>query len=425
MKRMHDVMKVKSLAFLGKVLGVVRFTVLGSVAALALTDPARGEDGFRLGAGDRLRIAVPERSDYSGEYAIGPGGSISIPLVGQVLLEGRSLPEAEAALATALKERGGMAKPQAVIDVVQYRPFFVLGGVENSGMYPYAPGLTVMQALAMAGGYRKPLPQDGTLRLETARLREKLLTTQDAYAIAAMRLAGLAAEQKGRQTIEPPQVGIDVNKQRGAELLANEEAMLKRRSVFQASEIEFLTNQKKVLGDETAALQAQLLAKQSQIGLIQQEIEALKRISAEGLVPLTRNLEIRRQAAQAEGDRQQIIAYISRAQNEMSNVDIRILAVTEGRKVAVAEGIKQAEDELAQLRIAIDAANEQLERAELLAGTRLPDVALPGDAETAAMPFSIARRNGSGPQTLPAKADTLLQPGDVLHVRLLARSDQP
>jgi polysaccharide export outer membrane protein len=107
---------------------------------------------YRLGPGDQLRIVVFGEENLTGEFLVSPSGSISYPLVGEVPAQGRTVNEFAAQLAEVL--RGGYVRqPNISVEVASYRPFFILGEVGSPGTYPYAAGLTVMNAVATAGGF--------------------------------------------------------------------------------------------------------------------------------------------------------------------------------------------------------------------------------------------------------------------------------
>jgi polysaccharide export outer membrane protein len=116
---------------------------------------------YRLGPGDQLRIVVFGEESLSGQFLVGPTGSVSYPLVGEVSATGKTVNEFAVALADVL--RGGYVRqPNVTVEVASYRPFFILGEVGAPGTYPYAAGLTVMNAVATAGGF--------TYRADTGRV---------------------------------------------------------------------------------------------------------------------------------------------------------------------------------------------------------------------------------------------------------------
>lgn len=109
--------------------------------------------GYHLGTGDKLKVTVFGEEDASGEYEIDATGSISARLLGRVQVKGMTVSEVEQALIDQYRGRGYFRNPRISIELINLRPFFILGEVEKRGSYPYVNGLTVAQAVAIAGGY--------------------------------------------------------------------------------------------------------------------------------------------------------------------------------------------------------------------------------------------------------------------------------
>ncbi len=107
---------------------------------------------YRLGSGDRIVVTVFGHEDLSGEFELDGEGRIALPLVGEVQLGQKRLREAEVLIAGQLKP-DYLVNPRVSIQVANYRPFYILGEVKQPGSYPYVNGLSVVQAVAIAGGY--------------------------------------------------------------------------------------------------------------------------------------------------------------------------------------------------------------------------------------------------------------------------------
>jgi polysaccharide export outer membrane protein len=119
-------------------------------AEVTPTDSA--EPSYTLGPSDRVRLKVYGEQDISGEYEVDTNGYISVPLAGRVKAAGLNTRQLEKAVASALS-RGLLKDPRVNAEVATYRPFFILGEVKKAGEYPYKAGLTVLDAVASAGGY--------------------------------------------------------------------------------------------------------------------------------------------------------------------------------------------------------------------------------------------------------------------------------
>lgn len=107
---------------------------------------------YRLGAGDKVRIIVFGEQDLSGEFVVGDSGNIDLPLVGSVNAKGATVAQFQDRVVKSLKN-GYLNDPKVSVEVLNYRPFFITGEVKNGGEYPYKAGLTVQDAVGVAGGY--------------------------------------------------------------------------------------------------------------------------------------------------------------------------------------------------------------------------------------------------------------------------------
>lgn len=107
---------------------------------------------YRVDSGDRLRIAVFEQQGLTGTYTVDQAGYVAFPLIGSVPSRGRTLDELEATIAEKLRN-GYLRDPDVTIEVDRYRSVFIMGEVGQSGQYSYVPGMTVQNAIAVAGGF--------------------------------------------------------------------------------------------------------------------------------------------------------------------------------------------------------------------------------------------------------------------------------
>lgn len=107
---------------------------------------------YVLDAGDRVRVVVFGHEDLSGEFAVNSDGLIAFPLAGEVRAAQLTPQELETAIAGALEPKY-LRNPRVSVEVLNYRPFYIMGEVRGPGSYPWSTGLTVRNAVALAGGY--------------------------------------------------------------------------------------------------------------------------------------------------------------------------------------------------------------------------------------------------------------------------------
>jgi polysaccharide biosynthesis/export protein len=134
------------------------------------------QDGYRLGAGDKVQVRVIGEPELTGEYTIDPSGNISMPYAQSVQVAGKTPREVERELTRVLKN-GYLRNPQVAVQATSLRPFYIMGEVAGSGGYAYQPGMTVQEAIAIAGGYNP-----------RARRRDVMLTRRNANGTKTFRV---------------------------------------------------------------------------------------------------------------------------------------------------------------------------------------------------------------------------------------------
>jgi polysaccharide biosynthesis/export protein len=121
-------------------------------SAHALSQMPAAQTQYQLGPGDQLRVTVFGEEDLTGEYLVGAQGKIAFPLIGEFDAAGLTTDELAANLGQRLRQ-GYVRQPNISVQVANYRPFYILGEVQRPGTYPFSANLTVMSAVATAGGF--------------------------------------------------------------------------------------------------------------------------------------------------------------------------------------------------------------------------------------------------------------------------------
>lgn len=114
--------------------------------------PGGQPPNYKLGPGDHVRITVFGQKDLTGEYAVDGSGMLAFPLIGQVKAGGLTADELEQAITKKLNP-DYLKNPSVSVQVLTYRPFYIVGEVKKPGGYPYVSGMTAINAVALAGGF--------------------------------------------------------------------------------------------------------------------------------------------------------------------------------------------------------------------------------------------------------------------------------
>ncbi len=145
-----------------KITKILIFVIICSVAKSSLVfaeNDVADSKKYLLGTGDMLRIQVYNEIDLYLETRVSDSGTISYPFLGELKVKGISLASLEALITSRLKG-DYLINPKVSIDIMEYRQFYVNGEVEDSGGFPYQPGLTVRKAITLAGGFKERASKD-------------------------------------------------------------------------------------------------------------------------------------------------------------------------------------------------------------------------------------------------------------------------
>lgn len=149
----------------------------GVVANAPLPDlTASAPAAYHLGPGDQIRIAVVGLDTMANSYMIDDTGTIAPPMIAPVDLNGKTIREAEAAIANGILAKKLVLNPAVSVQIVAYRPFYISGEVQHPGQYAYVPGMSVLTAVSMAGGYTFRAKQQSAI---VTRASAKGRATQD------------------------------------------------------------------------------------------------------------------------------------------------------------------------------------------------------------------------------------------------------
>jgi len=117
------------------------------------------QDSYILGSGDKVSIQVFGQNDLSIETLLGNSGNINYPFLGEIVIAGLTVKQVENVIELGLKG-DYLVSPNVSVQVIAYRPFYIHGEVKKPGGYPYHPGMTINQAVALAGGLTERADDD-------------------------------------------------------------------------------------------------------------------------------------------------------------------------------------------------------------------------------------------------------------------------
>lgn len=405
------------------------FAALLFALLFATAAPAAPGD-YELGPEDKLMIRVfewraqidkvLEWSALNGEFTVSGSGLISMPLIGPVKAAGRTTSEVAQDIARQLRERMKLGDaPVVAAEVVQYRPFYVAGSVAKPGSYPYRPGMTVLQAMSIAGGLPRP-DENGFMRLGREVISGRGAVSELGLKIKELlaRKARLAAELQGVDGISfSPSLLKDKGDPRTAAILRQERTIFDARRTALKTQVATLERLKAYLSEEVKSLQAQLKLKQKELSIVVGELTNVSKLVEKGLSVASRQFALERLAAQLSSDRLRLETAVLKAQQEISRTDVAIEEARNTRAIEVASKLRSVEAELEQTSQKYETQQRLLYDSEvtvprLVASRRR-------DSKQTEPTYTIIRPRVEGePERIEASELTLVEPGDTIKVEL-------
>ena len=187
---------------------------IGAFAAILSIPSQLAAEEYRLQPSDVVELSVAGIDSLNQRSQVDVDGNIVLPLAGQMQVKGKTLAEVRNEFNAHLtstsfdKETSDGLKTyfiqadRVMIRIAEYRPVYILGDVTSPGEQRYRPGLTVRQAIAVAGGYDLLRFRADNPFVQSAALRAEYDSLWIEFANAQSSVARLAAELTGNQTLD-------------------------------------------------------------------------------------------------------------------------------------------------------------------------------------------------------------------------------
>jgi polysaccharide export outer membrane protein len=365
---------------------------------------------YRITAGDKLGVTVFGQPDASGESTVDQGGNIRLPMIGDVAAVNLTLSELEGSIAHALAQ-GYIRNPSVNIKVVEFNPIYVLGMVRTPGQYPYREGLSVLGAIARAGGIGLSETQQGGMLGALLQAEERVrLLDMSRVALLAKR-ARLTALQNGDDRIDFPDMsGLVVDAARIAQIRDGEQLAFATERQAVGQETEALQKQLPRLEAEIASLKNQAELELKQRGLNHELVSDYEQLAKTGLARKSTYIEVRREEARIDGNIGRLQSEALKAELSIGDLQFRITELRNGYQRRVTTELRETERALLDLTVTLPAAHR-------VRSAYARQVGLLMTTEQAQQPvITVNRAKGTTNVKYDTAADFLLQPGDVVQI---------
>lgn len=364
---------------------------------------------YVLEAGDLVKVTVYGRTDLSGSFRVQADQTLPLPLLGSFKTENKNAAALERLLSLGFQQRLGT--PLSVtVEVEERRPFYALGMVNEPGPYPHQEGISVLHALAIAGGLRKTADADSRLLVdvyrESGQYGSFLQTLKSALAEQARYIALKDAAPK---VAIPTRLSTLAGTEEAARLIAVQQQLLDAYKLDQQRQLKLYTDQESSGREELAAYQAQLAALDEQTKLVTDELDRVQKLRDTGLGLESKVFEMKRDLSALAGNKRAAIAAIVRARQSIANAQSELTSLKALETTLVNEN-------LARLETEIGLASARLQASQNLINA-LGDVSTAPEAYAEQGPvFQITRTSNGRQTTITASAETPVLPGDIVQV---------
>ncbi len=425
----HDVVRKPVPTFRHHALAACLGAAAHAAFLLASAGSLRAEDmTYRLGPEDHIRLkvfewrasqdAIFEWKAMNDEFVVGAGGQLPIPFVGDVKAEGRTAQEVEHVVSERLTARMNLATPPDVsINVIKYRPFYVAGDVNHPGPYPYQPGLTVLEAVATAGGTLRP-GDLGLIRLgrEVIEGQGELTGLAHDYKALLVRRSRLQAEFSDADGVPlPAQLAAAKTDPLVARMMNGETQIFAARRKAMLTQTAALNDLKTFLEKEIESLKQQLVTLDTQMALVNKELAGVSTLVQKGMAVAPRELALERTVAQIQGDRLNMQTNTLRVQAEIGRTNIALIELHNNRSTEVSLELRDTQLKLDEIANRSDTRERLLYEAQvaapkLIAGRLRRALVQPT--------FTILHKVDGKTTEVPALDTAELGPGDTVKVSL-------
>jgi len=398
-----------------------------ALVALASPGPASAADAppetqaYLLSPGDRVAITVFGQPELSGDFLIDGAGELLLALIGSVPAADASLGELQQRVTDRLAD-GYLRDPKVSVRIAEFRPIYVVGGVRLPGSYPFRHGMSVLTALALAGGFAQPEERQDSLRNETAQAEERVRAVTAAYHALLARRGRLTAQRDGAAQIAFPAALLA--EPEGAELRAildGERAIMDLQRKAHEQALAMLRQQAPRAKTEAQAIAAQRRLERVQLDLIQSQVADMSKLMNSGLARRASLAELQREEARVQGNIARNTADAARSEQVMGEIDLKIQELENGFRRQVMIELQETQVRLMETEATLDGAREaralKLQRASLAAGLPAPT------GKQGAIVILSYQKDVLGSRA--ATETTLLKPGDIVRIEVGAPSRNP
>ncbi|MDB5537641.1 MAG: hypothetical protein JWP26_1602 [Devosia sp.] len=369
----------------------------------------------------KLRLTVVQFVAVSGDYKrwdalggdmdVGPDGMLSVPILGSIDVTGMSADQLGTEIGDRLQAKLGLLDaPNASVQILAYPPIYVVGNVSAPGQFTFQPGMTVLQVLALAGG--EPRTDGASSLSETIKLQADLDSFGSDMLRLSAKLARLKAEYtRGTEIVFPPE--ISKTDPLTAEIIAQEQQIFTAHTNELARQQTGLTQLAELYNAEIDALQQKAEAVQEQITQSEKQVEVMKGLVEAGSATVSRMNDAERALADLRSQRLDNVIATMTAREHLNQSERDLAKLQDEQQSDLASQLQDEQASLEKL-----ARNQTATMRMLRQSVESDQNTILAHTTTTSLVYSILRQKDGQATILDATEASVLQPGDLVRVKL-------
>jgi protein involved in polysaccharide export with SLBB domain len=398
--------------------GVIYFAIIllvyvGTSLGFALS--ARASEPYRLAGGDVVTFDFLDDAELPVALTVASDGETQFPLIGSVNVKGLSVPEAIELLRSEYRRRQIINDPKLSLQVSTFRPVFVLGEVKHPGSFPYYPGLTVDQAIGLAGGPLTLTSNPSDRILLRARLRGEMDGAEVQIVSEAIAAARLVAQLRGADKLDlkdAPEIARPYLEQASLRgVIEIEERILKTDLITTQSQVEILT-QGIVETQEGLKILAQLEEQQKEVVAMNEK--DLGRVTALRKRELNTEADLSRAKTTTSNEKSRLLEIyteMSNSRRELGKLKLDLAKLKADRETDILSKLQERGVAIKKLESTRQSAQEQFFLIASIAADEKK-------RDQISFTYEIRRTQDGTGKSFEASSVTELSPGDVLAVSI-------
>ncbi len=392
----------------------LRATMLSGLILAGGNFAALGEgQAYRVGANDVLQVTVYGQPSLTGLYPVDVDGNIGYPIVGNIPVNGLTINEVGEKIAGSLSQHIPGLTVTATVN--QYAPVFVVGDVKMPGKYQFRPGMVVLELTALGGGAGKTETPALTAGMQLITVQQEYADLQMQITAMTIRRARFEAELNGAEFNYALPEQPAANKETVAltqQMLDGEKTVFNVRRNNLAAERQALEAQAASYGDEIETLQQSIKLHDTEIGLLQENVDSSKSLVDRGLAAKSNLRDMERDLSATRRAALELASFLARARQNQLAMQQRIANLDEIRRSEAATALQDIDLNIARME---HRSNAQL---QTMAEIAKSSGNIASSTLRQKLIFSISRIVDGSFQDIVANERTEIKPGDILRVEL-------